>query len=256
MSALEGRAGPRDEAALRDLREQVDGLRWFHRIDLGQGIVTPGQSDTAKMLERLHLPPLDGLSVLDVGAFDGFFSFEAERRGAARVAAVDPECWRDPPWGPHGWGTKRPFDLARRTLGSRVEDIDIDIDQISPATVGMFDVVFFFGVFYHLPDPWRYLRAVASVASRLLIVETHADMLEFPRPAMAFYPGSEVSHDPSNWWGPNRAALAAMLGQCGFPRVTVYGERRAYRVARALRSRLRGERFGFQQGRIVAHAHR
>jgi hypothetical protein len=50
-------------------------------------------------------------------AWDGFFSFEAERRGAQRVLATDSFCWDV-----GGWGTKAGFELARRALGSKVED--------------------------------------------------------------------------------------------------------------------------------------
>jgi tRNA (mo5U34)-methyltransferase len=247
-------------ASARDreqLLAEIGAYRWFHRIDLGGGIVTPGENRTSQTLERVRLPEsLAGRSVLDIGAWDGFFSFEAERRGAERVVAVDPECWRAPPWGSRGWGTRQPFDLARRALGSRVEDRDIALLDISPKTIGTFDVVLFLGVFYHLPNPWPYLQAAASVCADLLIVETHADMLEVRRPAMAFYPGDEIGGDPSNWWGPNVSALAAMLGHAGFRHVTVYTESRVHRLARAAAGRLRSKPFKFQQGRIVAHARR
>ncbi len=251
--------GPTYEPARvrEQLQAEVDALRWFHTIDLGHGVVTPGENRTSETVRRVRLPArLDGKSVLDIGAWDGYFSFAAERRGAERVLAVDPACWREPAWGPRGWGTKRPFELARRALGSRVQDGDVDLLDISPETVGTFDVVLFLGVFYHLPDPWPYLRAAASVCTDLLIVETHADLLDLPRPAMAFYPGAEVDGDESNWWGPNAGALAGMLGHCGFERVTVFKESRTYRVARSVSRRLRGDPYPVQQGRIVAHARR
>jgi tRNA (mo5U34)-methyltransferase len=239
-----------------ELQSQVDRLRWFHRIDLGGGVVTPGQDETRGKLARVGLPErLDGWSVLDVGAWDGFFSFEAERRGASRVVAVDPECWREPAWGPDGWGTKQPFELARRALGSRVEDLDIDLQDISPETVGEFDLVMFLGVFYHLPDPWRILRSVASVCRRLMIVETHADLQELRRPAMAFYPGT-VDGDPSNWWGPNGPLLEAMLHHEGFGRVELFPDSRARRLGRAALRRARGGQYRYQWGRIVAHGWR
>jgi tRNA (mo5U34)-methyltransferase len=38
---------------------------------------------------------IDGLSVLDVGACDGYYSFEAERRGARDVLALDELVWRN-----------------------------------------------------------------------------------------------------------------------------------------------------------------
>jgi tRNA (mo5U34)-methyltransferase len=200
---------------------------------------------------------LRGRTVLDVGAWDGFFSFEAERRGAARVLAVDGPAWREPAWGPDGFGTKAGFELARRALGSSVEDREIDLEDLAPDTVGRFDVVLFLGVLYHLKHPWPVLERVASVCDGLLILETHADLLDLGRPAMALYPGDEVAGDASNWWGPNVAALKAMLREEGFAHVdVVHREPRAYRVARAAYRRVRGPRFRAQQGRVVVHARR
>jgi tRNA (mo5U34)-methyltransferase len=236
-----------------DLRAEVARLGWFHTIDLGNGIITPGRDESRRKLGWIHLPDdLRGRTVLDVGAWDGFFSFEAERRGASRVLAVDGPAWSEPAWGPGGYGTKAPFELARRALGSRVEDRTIELDQIAPETVGRFDVVLFLGVLYHLKHPWPALERVASVCDDLLIVETHADLLDLRRPAMALYPGAELAGDASNWWGPNLAALIAMLREEGFARVdVVHRERRAYRYARAALRRLRA-----QQGRVVLHARR
>ena len=245
-----------DPIAAAELRPQVDQFRWFHRIDLGNGVVTPGEDESADKLARIRMPErLDGWSVLDIGAWDGFFSFEAERRGAERVVAVDPECWRDPAWGPRGWGTRQPFDFARSALRSSVHDVDIDLADLSPESVGEFDLVLFLGLFYHLPDPWLILRRAASVCRRLMIVETHADLQDLWRPAMAFYPG-EVDGDPSNWWGPNAPLLEAMLSHEGFGRVEVFAEGRARRSARAVARRLQRRPYRYQWGRLVAHGWR
>ena len=149
------------------LRSQADALRWYHTIDLGQGVVTKGVDDTALRLARIDLPvSLGGQTVLDIGAWDGFFSFEAERRGAARVVASDYFSWHGA-----GWGSKAGFELARETFGSKVEDLDIDVMDLSPERVGQFDVVFFLGVFYHLRHPLLALERIASVTRQLLIVE-------------------------------------------------------------------------------------
>jgi tRNA (mo5U34)-methyltransferase len=242
-----------------DLRAAVARQGWFHTIDLGGGIVTPGRDESARKLGWIGLPAdLRGRTVLDVGAWDGFFSFEAERRGAERVLAIDGPAWREPAWGPGGYGTKAGFELARRALGSGVEDRELDLEAIAPESVGRFDVVLFLGVLYHLKHPWLALERVASVCEGLLIVETHTDLLDLPRrPAMALYPGAEVAGDASNWWGPNVAALTAMLREEGFTRVeVVHRERLPYRLARAAYRRVRGPRFRAQQGRVVVHAHR
>ena len=238
-----------------DPRSRVSGVRWYHTIDLGQGLVTAGVDDTPYRLARLDFPPsLDGRSVLDIGAWDGFFSFEAERRGAARVLASDWYSWHGP-----GWGTKAGFELARTILGSRVEDIDIDVMDLSPERVGTFDVVLFLGVLYHLPHPLLALERIASVTRGVLILETVVDLIGLRRPAMAFYPDRQLNDDPTNWWGPNAAAVHAMLGAVGFAssRAVTPQPSAIYRGLRAAAHHLEGKnRFNlaFRQDRMVFHA--
>jgi tRNA (mo5U34)-methyltransferase len=241
-----------------DLRSRVADIRWYHSIDLGNGIVTPGADNTAFRLPRLGLPDsLTGKSVLDVGAWDGFFSFEAERRGAARVVAADYYSWHGV-----GWGTsdgKAGFRLAKETLSSKVEDADVDIMQLSPERLGTFDLVLFLGVLYHVPDPLGALQRVAAMTHGQLILETVVDMVGLSRPALAFYPNDELNHDPTNWFGPNEAAVVAMLKRVGFARVeTITPTRSAlYRAARATWHRARGKNawgLAFRQDRAVFHA--
>jgi tRNA (mo5U34)-methyltransferase len=152
--------------------------------------------------------------VLDIGAWDGVFSFDAERRGASRVLATDSYCWNG-----EGWGTKEGFDTARRILGSRVEDFEIDVMDLSPERVGTFDVVLFVGVLYHLRHPLLALERVASVSADLLVFDSHTAMAEERRPVMLFYPGTELNDDPTNWWGPNPPVVEAMLRDVGFRQI-------------------------------------
>jgi tRNA (mo5U34)-methyltransferase len=222
---------------------------WFHSIDLGGGIVTPGMKDAAHLqdeLEALRLPDLEGRSVLDIGAWDGFYSFEAESRGAARVVALDHYVWsldlegwmsaraelrrRGEPvpaapslpglWQPEELPGKRGFDLAHEVLGSRAEFIVADFMELDPAELGRFDVVFFLGVLYHLQDPLEALRRVAAVTKEVAVIETEA--IEAPglsRPIWEFFPGDELESDPSNWWVPNLPALEAICLAAGFTQV-------------------------------------
>jgi tRNA (mo5U34)-methyltransferase len=79
-----------DPSDLESLNQQIKAIDWWHPIDLGNGVVTPGIDCTPSRLAEIRLPEdLRGKSVLDIGAWDGFFSFEAERRGARRVLATD-----------------------------------------------------------------------------------------------------------------------------------------------------------------------
>ena len=248
---------PNIEAGAAELRQAVAGRTWFHTIDLGNGVRTPGHKDTAAEWEHLHLPDLAGRSVLDVGAYDGFFSFEAERRGAARVVASDHWVWNWP-----GSDARGNFELAWRTLGSRVQMRDIPVEEISPDTLGAtFDVVLFLGVLYHLRHPFLALEHVASVTREYLIVETVVDLVGLARPAMAFYPGRELNNDPTNWWGPNIPAVVGMLNTLGFMHVRVATPLpgAVYRGARALYHRIRGKNTmaqAFRQDRAVFHAKR
>jgi tRNA (mo5U34)-methyltransferase len=201
-----------------EIKSRVAQLRWHHSIKLGRGIVTPGQDNSPRKLERLKLPDsLAGKSVLDIGAWDGFFSFEAERRGAARVLATDSYCWN----GSHDWGSKKGFELARQVLGSKVEDRLIDVLDLAPEKVGTFDVVLFLGVLYHMKHPLLSIERVSSVTRGLLVLETVVDMLHYRRPAMAYYAQDELGKDATNWCGPNPAAVLAMLRTAGFKRTEI-----------------------------------
>ena len=242
-----------------DLRAEAARVNWFHSIELAPGFVTPGRTDTRAQVERLHLPAsLAGKTVLDVGAWDGYFSFEAERRGAERVVALDTFAWQA-----RGERTgKAGFELARRALSSSVEDVECEVVDISPETVGgRFDVVLCLGVLYHMRHPLLMVEKLRSVTDGLLILETHVDLLGLRRPAMAMYPGFELDSDWSNWWGPNPAAVIGMLEQSGFSSVAQVHPRSALpgRAARALRA-LRGSggtkprRAVMRQGRAVFHA--
>ena len=240
---------------MQDLKSRADAIRWYHTIDLGGGVITRGVDDTPQRLARLQLPAsLKNLTVLDIGAWDGFFSFECERRGAARVVAADYYSWHG-----GGWGTKAGFNLAREALGSRVEDVDLDVMDLTPERIGTFDVVLFLGVLYHLRHPFLALERVAPLVRSRLVVETVIDMVGFDRPAMAFYPSRELNRDPTNWWGPNVPAVRGMLESAGFGRVETVTPARgaAYRGARAAYHRLRGKntlRSAFRQDRAVFHA--
>ena len=202
-----------DEALSARMRE----FDWFHSIALRPGLTTAGMKSTEIMTgeEEALLGPFDlrGRSLLDIGAWNGYFSFAAKRRGAARVLATDDFTWRHP----HYRGAES-FDLVRAELELEVETAIIDPTLISGA-LGRFDVVLFLGVFYHLFDPIDVMQRLREVTGQLLLVETHQDLLGTEQPGMVFYPGTTLANDPTNWWGPNPAMMLRLLLQLGFTRV-------------------------------------
>jgi tRNA (mo5U34)-methyltransferase len=198
------------------LRERVEAEPyWFMRMDLGHGIVTPGWSDVAHdKLPWFGLPAdLSGQRVLDIGCAEGFFSFEAERRGAAEVVSLDfdPEL------------VKR-FALCADALGSSLRAHAMSVYDLDPTAFGTFDLVMFFGLLYHLPDPVLAMRKVASMASGTVLVQSWA--IETPSfseiPLARFWPrglmsgpGDEPIFDPSVYWEPNAACIEALLDHVG-----------------------------------------
>lgn len=171
-----------------------------------------------RRLRLLRIPDdLTGWSVLDVGAWHGFFSFECERRGADRVLAVDRYAW-------DRFGADE-FLAARERLGSAVEHRRVDVHDLDPDKIGRFDLVLLLGVFYHLRLPLRALERIRSVTKRLLICETHV-LLPFVHeryPLIPFFPGDENARQtPYELCAmPTLAALGQMIESAGFSRAEV-----------------------------------
>jgi len=231
-----------------EIRRRVNELAWYHRIDLGHGIVTPGLSVT-KPLSDEELPPFEGKSVLDIGAWDGLYSFRAERAGAKRVVALDHYVWginmaaRQAYWEEcasrhmlpdHSrdltdfWDESLPgrkgFDLARAVLDSSVESVVDDYMTMDLDRLGTFDVVLYLGVLYHMTEPMTALRRVRALTAEVAVVETVAiQVLAQPEASLlAFYPGNELwDADFGDWFAPTEAALVGMCKAVGFSRVEV-----------------------------------
>jgi tRNA (mo5U34)-methyltransferase len=218
------------------------GVFWWHSIRLPDGTVTPG-GKTEELLERewetLDLPALTGKTVLDIGAWDGWFSFRAEAEGAARAVALDHFVWSlDPAYFAREWTAgdlleleaapdvwrsaelpgKRGFDQAREMLGSGVDEYIGDFMTADLDELGTFDVVLYLGVRYHMTDPFGALRRLRQVTGQLAVIETEAIVLPGleRHPLVEFYAGAELNADASTWWAPTLPALVAMCRAAGF----------------------------------------
>lgn len=200
---------------------------WWHSIDLGDGYVTRGVHTAEELQEnfrRFNLPEdLSGKRVLDIGCWDGFYSFEAERRGA-EVYAID--CW-----------TPENFFKAKQALNSRVEFTELSVHEISREQLGAFDIVFFLGVLYHLKHPLLALEQICEVAREFAIIETHVvdDFFNLPQPVMEFYELDELGGQYDNWWGPNVECLLRMLRTAGFAHCEVLRREPTRAVVKAYR---------------------
>lgn len=197
-----------------NLREMIDSVPvWYHTFEFAPGLVTPGARMSRQLLIQLNLPAdMSGLRVLDIGARDGFFSFECERRGAAEVVAID----YVPP-------EQTGFLVAKEILGSRLDLVHDNIYNLTSEKYGQFDIVLFLGLLYHLPDPVHALDIIFDMMkpSARLFLETIVIDDDLPaeivhRPLMEFYPSFSKDSDPTNYWGITEACAIALLEECGF----------------------------------------
>jgi tRNA (mo5U34)-methyltransferase len=179
---------------------------WFHTFALSPGVYTPGIArDHGYRLPVLGADRFAGRSVLDVGAFDGFYSFVAEMRGARRVVAVDNEQYTD--WVGARFGVTLEAGAGFRAIAnltnSQVEYRRMDAIDVSELDEH-FDVALCFGLLHRVTDPVAMLRALADrlLPGGELLLETYGARLPANLPALEVHePGDVYARDDFVYWG-------------------------------------------------------
>jgi tRNA (mo5U34)-methyltransferase len=204
----------RDEA-----QTLVDAVpHWHHAFEITPGVRSKGTYDPESMMLQMELPRrLDGLTALDIGCNDGYFTFELERRGA-EVTSVD--------YSPPTAG----YTLAHQLRGSRVEHFQDNVYNMTASRYGQYDIVFLLGVIYHLRHPLLAIDICSTLVKPggTLVLETHATdhsviknggFYELGDPdlqMMQFLPYRELANDESNWWTQSLSCLASMTASALF----------------------------------------
>jgi tRNA (mo5U34)-methyltransferase len=205
----------RESARGLDFSEDLLAKGWYHSFEFADGSVIDGYMQLAVQKERYSRYPipdnLSGKRLLDIGAWDGWFSFEAERHGA-QVMAID--CVEVPT-----------FQQIHRRLESKVDYRVLDFYELPAAGLGKFEVVFFLGVLYHLRHPLLALEIVCGLTTDVAIVESfvidaetwkeHQDAI----PTLEFYETFELGNQYDNWSGLTVGCVLAMCRAAGFVRV-------------------------------------
>jgi tRNA (mo5U34)-methyltransferase len=196
---------------------------WFHTFALNrtEGIYTPGAARDHRY--RVSALPEDfaGMSVLDVGCFDGFYAFLAERRGAERVVAVDNEQYRL--WVAARWGVEleggEGFRAVHRLLGSAVEYRRMDAFALD-GLGERFDLVYCFGILHRVENPLGLLRVLRArtVTGGVVMVETYGVGPEDRNgPAIRVSePGEVYARDDFVYWGFGDGGLQRLAQIAGF----------------------------------------
>jgi tRNA (mo5U34)-methyltransferase len=210
-----------------DVRAEVaSNPHWYHTMDLGGGVITPGWFDQRTIVSKMPWPDVAGKRCLDVGTYDGFLAFEMERRGAKEVVALDIASHEDWDWPPRARaqgpaylaqvsGEKgRGFEIAHAALRSNVERRFISVYDLDAADVGTFDVVVCGQLLLHLSNPFRALEAIRNVCTgSFMSIET----IDFRLTAMSpRWPVLRLSGDVGQWMIANVAGHLRMLHIAGF----------------------------------------
>ena len=205
-----------------DFEKKMNEIWWWHQIKIGD-YVTPGKNpESQDTFNNLGLPiDMSGMTVLDIGAWDGFYSFACEQRGAI-VTASDKCVWQGMDLGNGHKPSDDGFDFAHKHLKSNVKKLVASVEELDPDVHGKFDVVLMLGVIYHSTDPIGYLKKAMDMSNNIVCIETHVDMMNVNYPAARYYIGSELNNDDTNYWGPNALAVRGMMTDLGYKDITEF----------------------------------
>ena len=221
------RARITDESQIKSMIAKHTG--WYHCMELAPGIITPGVNDSnanLRILDHLGLPAdCSGMRVLDIGTADGFMAFEVEKRGADEVVGLD---YRKP--------TSTGFAIASTILGSQVRHVVENVYELDPEKYGLFDMVLFLGVLYHLRNPLLAFDRIRSIMKPGALVFVETQLLDNSVPLSdgstkpletiskeltdtaiwQFYSKGRLNDDLTNKWVPNMTGLKEAIEDAEF----------------------------------------
>jgi len=211
-----------------DIADFFKGIYTFQKWDLFPGVSTKGPKNVLDHMQRLQIPErLDGLRVLDIAPWNGFFSFECIRRGAAEVVSLGPDD-------PDATGYNKTRDLLEI---DNCKYVRASVYDLSPKEHGTFDVVLFLGLLYHLRHPLLALDRIYDVSKNRMFADTPViDQTIYDKTVteeqrrqlllsgnamnellpMVYFTKSNETGDPFNWFIPNIRAFKDFVTSSGF----------------------------------------
>jgi SAM-dependent methyltransferase len=225
----------------------LDSFYWYHTVDLGNGVVTPGDYDYRSSIEAFQFPDtMYGMNVLDVGSGTGFFAFECERRGAEVVSVELPSLYEwdiihdekekvirslmshhqaSSPEEAYYQHLIGPFEFCRSQLQSSVRRVYSSIYDLTPEILGSkeFEIVLLGDILLHLFSPLKALDVIAPLCKKTLIIAS--DILPYPRhePTMRFLGMVSKEQDLRTWWAFSERCMEEMALRVGFANVSIVG---------------------------------
>ncbi len=148
---------------------------WFYEFDFGDGLRTSSVLPAAvtQIFEtRLHMVNavveghfgrgLAGISCIDVGCHEGFYSIAMAKKGIGNITGVDVRE-----------SNLRKARFVADALGyPQIAFRQADCEQLRAEDVGQHELTLFLGLLYHLENPMLCLRNISSITKELCVVET------------------------------------------------------------------------------------
>ncbi|MCP5046699.1 MAG: DUF1698 domain-containing protein [bacterium] len=224
---------------IEEVRDLVKKTKWYHGWEILPGINTGGKSitDPKKALDSYGVPDnLDNLRVLDIGAWDGPYSFDLERRGATVVSydIQDPDATA--------------YNVAHKILDSKCTYIRGSVYDLDQDKTGKFDIVFFLGVYYHLKHPLIAFKKIRDILKPGGIVFFEGAILDYAWNVdntlepykekiigirdlpVTYYTSGEYSRCWSNWYIPTKECLRHWLVSSGFHEIVMSEKEKSSRA--------------------------
>jgi 2-polyprenyl-3-methyl-5-hydroxy-6-metoxy-1,4-benzoquinol methylase len=200
----------------KTIQEQAEEINWWHSIKLSEDYTTKGRvgadhCSSEAITNRFGMPlDMTGKTVLDVGTFDGLMAFEAEKRGAKEVAAIDLY---------QGSGENSDgFHFAKAVLKSQVEFDMVSIESFNEHHNIKYDIVLLYGTIYHVDNPIQHLHALSNLCKEYALIETAIAQTNYgDKSVWEFNYGFD--NDETNKWYPTLNGLKNVLKYVGFKSV-------------------------------------
>ncbi len=143
-----------------------------------------GGHNCEEELKKINLPKdMTGLTLLDIGCSEGFYCFEATKRGCTRVVGIDINAER----------IKIAKDMRNKSGYTNVYFFEADLYDIVKH-ISKFDIVLFLSVFHHLKYPVGALKILHELTKKLLIAEIEVSGTDNIR-----RDGHGFCYPPKNW---------------------------------------------------------
>lgn len=185
--------------------KSLEEISWWHQVPLKDGRITPGRSPVYLLENDYLFDQIDfqDRSVLDIGCWDGYFSFRAEQKGAKEVIGLDDPTFR--------WGGLDGFQFLSEHFNSKVQWMR---GTLFDPPKREFDIVLCYGVLYHLNDPLTAATNCFQLSREIVCFE--GLVIENDAPLLMLIPPGDLYGDMSNIYYPTSGYLKMVASLNGF----------------------------------------